>query len=141
MRQNDYETRGSFRAETTQILRFGDTDQQGHINNAVYATFFESGRVEELYNKKYGLPPRDTAFVLAQININFIAEIRFPGEVIIATRVSHIGNASMKFEQSIFVDDVAHATAQSTVVMVDMKTRRSMTIPDDVRAHFETLRA
>lgn len=141
MTHNDYEKRGSFRAETTQILRFGDTDQQGHINNAVYATFFESGRVEVLYNAKHGLPPRDTAFVLAQININFIAEIRFPGEVIIATRVSAIGNASMKFEQSIFVDDVVHATAQSTVVMVDMKTRRSMKIPDDVRAHFETLRA
>lgn len=134
-------SRVNYRAETKQILRFGDTDQQGHINNAVYATFFESGRVELLYDRAHGLPAKGTAFVLAQININFIAEIRFPGEVVIATRVSHIGNASMKFEQAIFVDDIVHATAKSTVVMVDLATRKSMAMPDALRAHFNALMA
>ena len=33
---------------TNEKLRNGDTDQQGHINNAKIATFFESGRVEVL---------------------------------------------------------------------------------------------
>lgn len=141
MMTNSNLSRDDFRAETRQIMRFGDTDQQGHINNAVYATFFESGRVAVLYDPQHNLPPRDTAFVLAQININFVAEIRFPGEVTIATRVSSIGNASMKFEQAIFVGDAVHATAQSTVVMVDMKSRSSMPIPDALRAHFETLSA
>ena len=31
-------------------LRYGDTDRQGHVNNAVYATLFETGRVELLYD-------------------------------------------------------------------------------------------
>jgi acyl-CoA thioester hydrolase len=25
-------------------LRYGDTDRQGHVNNAVFATFLETGR-------------------------------------------------------------------------------------------------
>ena len=31
-------------------LRYGDTDRQGHVNNAVFATFMETGRVELIYN-------------------------------------------------------------------------------------------
>ena len=27
------------------IIRYGDLDPQGHVNNAVFATYFESGRV------------------------------------------------------------------------------------------------
>jgi acyl-CoA thioester hydrolase len=27
------------------VLRYADTDRQGHVNNAVFATFLESGRV------------------------------------------------------------------------------------------------
>lgn len=29
-------------------LRYGDTDRQGHVNNAVFSTFLETGRVELL---------------------------------------------------------------------------------------------
>jgi acyl-CoA thioester hydrolase len=29
----------------TEIIRYGDLDPQGHVNNAVFATYFESGRV------------------------------------------------------------------------------------------------
>ena len=31
-------------------LRYADTDRQGHVNNATFATFLETGRVEFLYN-------------------------------------------------------------------------------------------
>jgi acyl-CoA thioester hydrolase len=30
---------------TSDVIRFGDTDAYGHVNNAVFATFCESGRV------------------------------------------------------------------------------------------------
>jgi acyl-CoA thioester hydrolase len=35
--------------QTFDKLRYGDTDRQGHVNNAVFSTLFETGRVEMLY--------------------------------------------------------------------------------------------
>jgi hypothetical protein len=39
-----------FPSRTYEKLRYADTDRQGHINNAVFATMLETGRVEVLYN-------------------------------------------------------------------------------------------
>ena len=39
-----------FPFHTREKLRYGDTDRQGHVNNAVFATFFETGRVDMLIN-------------------------------------------------------------------------------------------
>ena len=37
-----------FPSQTYDKLRYGDTDRQGHINNAVFVTFLETGRVATL---------------------------------------------------------------------------------------------
>ena len=39
---------GDFAVISREKLRYGDTDRQGHVNNAVYSTFLETGRVEML---------------------------------------------------------------------------------------------
>ena len=35
---------------TKESVRYNDTDRQGHVNNAVFVTFLEAGRVSLLYN-------------------------------------------------------------------------------------------
>ena len=40
----------AFPTQVTENIRYGDTDRQGHVNNAVYATYFESGRVDLLHD-------------------------------------------------------------------------------------------
>lgn len=120
-------------------LRFGDTDQQGHINNAVFATLFESGRVAFLYDADKGLPPAGTQFVIAQLTIRFLGEMTFPGEVIVASGVSRIGSSSVTLGQALFVGDACTATADSVIVLTDLENRRSTPLPAPVRAHFEAL--
>ncbi|MFZ9635943.1 MAG: hypothetical protein ACO3EK_19200, partial [Alphaproteobacteria bacterium] len=34
-------------------LRYGDTDRLGHVNNAAFSTFLETGRVEEAFWPPY----------------------------------------------------------------------------------------
>ena len=41
---------GDFAGQAYDKLRYGDTDRQGHVNNAVFATFMETGRVELIYS-------------------------------------------------------------------------------------------
>jgi acyl-CoA thioester hydrolase len=54
-----------FPLQTFDKVRYADTDRQGHVNNAVFATFLETGRVEVLYNPEYPLLSEGSSFVSA----------------------------------------------------------------------------
>jgi acyl-CoA thioester hydrolase len=113
-----------FPHRTVQTVRFNDLDRQDHVNNAVFATFFEAGRVVILYDKQYGLIVPGASFVLAHLSIDFLGEIRWPGEVEIGTAIAAVGHTSLRVHQALFVNGVCVATAENTLVMVDKETRR-----------------
>jgi acyl-CoA thioester hydrolase len=113
-----------FPHRTVVTVRFGDLDRQGHVNNAVFATFFESGRVVILYDEEYGLITPGASFVLAHLSIDFLGEIRWPGEVEIGTAIAAVGNSSLKVHQALFVNGACVAAAENTLVMVDTETHR-----------------
>lgn len=109
-------------------LRYGDTDRQGHVNNAVFATLFETGRVELLY--KSGAPLLESGgFVIARLAIDFLAELLWPGSIDIGTRVKTLGRSSITFEQALFQGERCAAAAESVVVLIDTVTRRSRPLP------------
>ena len=112
-----------FRAMDT--IRYGDTDRQGHVNNAVFATFLESGRVRLLYDPANPLADSGAAFVIARLMLDFRAEIAWPGEVAIGTRVAAVGRSSMTLEQGLFQNRRCVAKAQTIIVQMDEATRQS----------------
>ena len=78
--------------------RFGDSDLPGHVNNAVYLTFFESGRVEYWARFTGNKGFEDWPFILARTEIDFLAEA-FPGQALTqGIRVSRIGTKSFDFD-------------------------------------------
>jgi len=70
---------------TSDKIRYANTDRQGYINNAVFATFCETGRVEVLYDPDRPLTSTDGEFVIASLNLAFRGELHWPGEVTIGT--------------------------------------------------------
>ena len=60
-------------------------DRQGHVNNAVYPTYFETGRVARIYDPEDGFQVEGCTTVLARIEIDFLKELRWPGTVEIGT--------------------------------------------------------
>lgn len=117
--------RASYRIWTFDKLRYGDTDRQGHVNNAVFATFFETGRVSFLYDRKLALKSEGCEFVIAHLAIDFIAELHYPGQVDIGTRVLRVGRSSFTVGQGIFKEERCVATAESVVVQMNEETRRA----------------
>ncbi len=71
-RQASLADRSSYRFWTDERARYSDTDRQGHVNNAVFATFCESGRVAFLYGNG-GLAPPGYGFVIARLELDFRA--------------------------------------------------------------------
>jgi acyl-CoA thioester hydrolase len=117
-----------FPARTSDKIRYGDTDRQGHVNNAVFATFLETGRVEILRGPGEPLADPGSAFVIARLVLDFHAEVTWPGEVAIGTRVASIGRSSVKLEQALFQNGKCVATAEATIVQIDETTRRSRSL-------------
>lgn len=122
-------------------LRYADTDRQGHVNNAVFSTLFETGRVELLYDPAGPLHAPDGAFVIARLVIDFSDEIRWPGSVDVATRVASLGRSSIRLEQALFQDGRHVASAESVIVHVDQGDRRSRPLPPSSVAALEACRA
>jgi len=113
-----------FPHRTVETIRFGDLDRQNHINNAVFATYFESGRVIILCDPEYGLIVPGASFVLARLAIDFLGEMHWPGNVGIGTAIARVGNSSLGLDQALFVKGACVATAENTLVLVDNTTRK-----------------
>lgn len=113
-------------------LRYRDTDQQGHVNNAVFATFFETGRTELLYIND-PLHDKEATFVIAKIELNYIAEVKWPGTVEVGTRVTKIGKSSIGLFQGLYQDNILVATADTVIVQMSLLTRRSKELSLDAK--------
>jgi acyl-CoA thioester hydrolase len=114
-------------------LRYADTDRQGHVNNANFATFLETGRVEFIYNEEAPLLQDGFSFVIAAMNINFLREAQWPGRVEIGTGVTKIGNSSIGVYQQVFQGEVCVASAETVIVQVNDRTKRAAALTDAAR--------
>jgi acyl-CoA thioester hydrolase len=124
----------------TDTLRYADTDRQGHVNNAAFATFCESGRVAFLYSPEKPLLPAGAAFVIARLVIDFRTEINWPGQVEIGTRVASIGRSSFVLAQGLFQNGMCVATAENVIVLMDEATRKSRPLTDEILRALEEYR-
>ena len=129
-----------FPGRADDIIRFGDLDPQGHVNNTVFATFFETGRVMLLREPGNELNPPGATTVLVRLDINFMREMHWPGTVIVGTGTTHIGRSSYSFLQAIFHEGECAGTGLATMVMIDAATRKPRPLPDEVVARLEKLR-
>lgn len=114
-------------------LRYADTDRQGHVNNAVFSTMLETGRVELLYAPDAPLHAEGCAFVIASLHLDFHGEITWPGQVDIGTRVSAVGKSSFKLEQALFQRERCVAMATTIIVQMNEASRRAHPLSDATR--------
>lgn len=120
-----------FPQQTFEKLRYVDTDRQGHINNAVFASMLETGRVEILYDPDQPLYDHGCSFVIVSLAIDFHAEITWPGQVEIGTRVVNLGRSSITIEQGLFQYGECAATANTVIVHVNNAEKRSEPLSED----------
>jgi acyl-CoA thioester hydrolase len=123
-----------FPFQTFDKVRYVDTDRQGHVNNAAFSTFLETGRVEFLYNAQHPLLVENAAFVIASLNLNFVSEVNWPGKVDIGTGVTKVGNSSIRLQQALFQNGRLVATAETVIVQMNEQTRKSHPLSDDTKS-------
>jgi acyl-CoA thioester hydrolase len=105
-------------------VRFADLDPNQHVNNAVYASYFETGRVTLMKDRSFGLMPEGLAWMLVRLDIHFRAELRWPGTIELGLGVARFGRTSVTFDQVVFSQLKCVASAQSVNVLISEKTRK-----------------
>lgn len=133
----DLANRSSYTQWTKVGLRYSDTDGLGHVNNAVFATLLECGRIPIFHDEKDWLEGEGRYWVLANLNIDFRAEIRFPGTVEVGTAIESFGNSSIRLRQAIFQNGKCCATSHSTCVLIDESTKKGSPIDPQLRSLIE----
>lgn len=119
---------------TVQRLRFCDTDSVGHVNNAVYAVMLEAGRAELMAACGLLDPVLGQGVVIARLELDFVREMNWPGDVRIETAVARIGTKSIHLRQRLEFSGETVANALSVLVVIDTASRRPMTVMPSWRA-------
>jgi acyl-CoA thioester hydrolase len=129
-----------FKHYTYDKVRYGDTDRQGHINNAMFVRYFETSRAEIIYDPKNLLHDFNTSFVIANMNIEFLNELHWPGTVEICANVTRLGQSSITFEQVIYQEDILCSYSTCVIVHVSNETKKSTPLLPKAIKYLETLK-
>jgi acyl-CoA thioester hydrolase len=121
----------------TDNVRFADLDPNEHVNNAVYATYFETGRVTLMKDQGYGLMPPGLAWIMVRLDIHFRAELRWPGTIEMGLGVAKFGRTSVTFDQVVFSAGTCVASAQSVSVLIDDNTRKPTPLTAEIVRNFQ----
>ena len=125
------------------VVSEADLDQLGHVNNARYLNFLESGRMDWYY--KIGLFEKVEASRLASefdtvvvnINIDFKRECRLGERLVVVTAPARLGRKSLAVRQEIRMDSgELAAEAVVTSVMMDLQSRTALVLPADLAGVF-----
>lgn len=113
---------------TTHRLRFNDTDRLGHVNNAVFAVMLEQGRSELMIAAGLPIGDGDHAVVIVRLELDFVAEMAWPGDVRIETEVLRLGGRSFQLQQRLIHADTLCGKAVTVMVVMDRAARRAVSI-------------
>lgn len=126
--------------------RWADNDMFGHLNNAVYYQLFDTA-INAWINTSTGLDPLSTPAlgIVAESGCRYFSELQFPQHLRVGLAVTRLGRSSVTYRLGVFRAELAATQAQPITalghwvhVYVDRVTRKSVPIPDAVRALLAT---
>jgi len=115
-------------------VRFRDIDSMGHVNNAVFLTYFEEGRKVFLRDVLAIVDPKDYPFILAHIDCDFLRPLKLGDSPLLEVWIGEIREKSFAFAYRIverWDEAVVYTKGRSVMVLFDYKENRSIPIPKD----------
>jgi acyl-CoA thioester hydrolase len=131
----------SFQISARIEVRWKDLDPLGHVNNAVYFTYFEIARgrfFDRVFRRDES--PGLTCF-LVTATCDFLAPIQHREMIEVGIRIPIVGRTSFVFEYEVRKASNAMIVARghSTQILYDRLTDKKLVITDDRLADIERL--
>ncbi len=114
-------------------IRYNDFDARGHVNNAIYLTYFELGRMAA-WSAAAGLV--DAYFIVAEARIRYVSPAMLGDALDVEVTTREVRNKAWVWAYRIVDsrDERLVAEGETTQVMYDYAERRTIAVPDDLRA-------
>lgn len=121
--------------------RFRDTDAMGHVNNAVFFTYFEVARAAYWLRLTGVRRYHEVPFILAHASADFRSPAFVGDRLAVGMRVSRLGQSSFEAEYRVAVREGGRLVAEgrSVMVMFDYEKQASFPMPEDLRAKVRSL--
>ena len=106
----------------TDTVRFSDQDAAGHINNVALCAYLETARLTFMRDMGMMAPREDgVRGISAGMNVSFLAESHWPGQVELGSGVIKVGTSSVTVGSAAFKDGLCIVAAEMTVVRLKGK--------------------
>lgn len=125
-----------YKYKTDIAIRFSDIDSVGHVNNAIYLTYFEVARINYFRDVAHW-NNKGVGFIVGRSEINYLKPVTIDDRIVCYVRVIRIGNSSF---------DVMHVlvkltekgeeictTCKTVCISYDYAANKSIPIPIEGR--------
>jgi len=122
-------------------IRFNDLDSYGHVNNAVYLTYFEEGRKFYFNDRvRADWESQSQGLLIARHEIDYKVPLHLNDDAFIEIWVSKFGTKSFEVTYVIFKlengAEVICTTGKSIGVSFDYNARKTIPVPEAWRTIF-----
>lgn len=114
---------------TTIQIRFSDVDAMGHVNNAVYLSYFEYARMDfftQLLGKEWDWQSK--GIILLKNTVEYKQPLLLQHRAKVDVGVTSLGNKSFTLSYSLRVDDQVFCVGESILVAYDYSVKKSVPI-------------
>ncbi|WP_018111564.1 acyl-CoA thioesterase [Thermus igniterrae] len=117
-------------------VRFRDLDALGHVNNAVYLSYFEVARVAYFAHLERDWLAKGH-FILARAEVDFLRPVHLGDRVEVGVRVVRLGRSS--FDMEYLLTAQGEPAARGKTVQVWLEGGRPAPLPPAIRERIEAL--
>ena len=118
-------------------IRFSDVDSQGHVNHLSILEWIAHCRVKLIDERVERSAVEDIDHVLVSLEAEFLEEIFYPGNIEVSGQILETGGKSVTTSFFVYKNDEILANAKCVNVFHDTTTKKTVPIPDELRAALE----
>ncbi|MBU1308690.1 MAG: acyl-CoA thioesterase [Gammaproteobacteria bacterium] len=117
--------------------RFADTDALGHINNTVFAVWFEGARlpVFKIFTPELNL--QHWPLIVASVKLDYHAQTHYGTEVELRTFISRIGSSSFDVYQEAWQNGVKTVSGTAVMVQFDYVSSKAIAITPEQKQQLQ----
>lgn len=123
------------KVQSTIEIRFRDIDSMGHVNNAVYLSYFEQARMayfKELVGGDWDW--NNNGILIAKHEIEYKLPVLLNDSVYVETWCESIGNSSLVMAYKVFKSEsILCTTGKTVLVCFDYKSEATTSVPQEWR--------
>lgn len=137
---------GAFRPTYRFTVAPEQCDELGHLNVQHYIQFMYLGGMEltaAIGLSRDAIAQRRLGLAAVRMECDFLRELRAGEAVLVESAVESVGGKSLTFQHRLQLAGTAEEAMRAVVtgLLLDLRTRKAVPIPDDIRAAAEALAA